>query len=107
MAEKRPNRVSGPGHDQFWSYCGNDELRMQGCRDCGHLSWPPVAEACEHCGGSDLVWEQLSGRGKVISWCTFHQRYYPDVETPYDAILVELDEGQIPSAIPMGSPTMT
>ena len=26
---------------------------------------------------------------------TFHQRYYPDVESPYDTILVELDEGQL------------
>jgi uncharacterized OB-fold protein len=102
MAEKRPNRVRGPGHDDFWSYTADDELRIQRCQTCTHLSWPPVEQACEMCGGTDLSWEKLSGRGKVISWCTFHQKYYPDAELPYDAILVELDEGPIVISNPDG-----
>ena len=28
-----------------------------------------------------------------MSWCTFHQPYYPNLPLPWDTILVELDEG--------------
>lgn len=101
MAERRPNRVRGPGHDEFWEFCGHGELRIQRCDACSHLSWPPV-ESCEACGRADLTWERLSGRGKVVSWCTFERSYYPEIEVPWDAILVELDEGPLFISNPAG-----
>ena len=102
MVERRPNRVRGTGHDQFWEFCGQGELRLQRCDACQHLSWPPVAE-CERCGLSDLTWDAMSGRGTVISSCTFERAYYGDVLTvPYDAILVELQEGPMFLSNPSG-----
>ena len=103
MAEKRPDRAVGPEHDEFWHYCDAGELRIQRCDSCGHLNWPPVDGACEKCAHTALTWEHLSGRGKVVSWCTFHQPYYGEMlAIPYDAILVELDEGALFISNPKG-----
>ena len=102
VAERRPNRTLGRGHDQFWAFAAEDELRLQRCLRCRHLNWPAVADHCERCGHEALDWERLSGRGTVISWCTFHKRYYPDAEVPYDVIAVRLDEGAVFIANPLG-----
>ena len=93
MAQGRPPRTLGPGHDQFWGWCARGELRLQKCGSCGGLTWP-VRQSCECCASAELVWEQMSGRGKVVSWCSFHQDYYGGtMPLPYDCILVELEEG--------------
>jgi uncharacterized protein len=95
MAQPRPNRTLGPGHDDFWTGCAAGELRMQRCASCNQIAWPVVA-ACDHCGDGDLLWETLSGNGKVISWCSFVQDYYRGMmPVPYDTIMVELVEGPI------------
>jgi uncharacterized protein len=101
LAERRPDRVKGPAHDEFWSYCADGELRIQRCDTCGHLSWPPV-DQCERCGHGDLEWRLLSGGGRVISWCTFERRYYAELDIPWDTILVELDEGPVFISNPSG-----
>jgi uncharacterized OB-fold protein len=91
--EKRPDRTLGPGHDTFWDWCGKGELRLQSCRACGHIAWP-VVKACEVCGGDAFDWRKMSGRGKVVSWCTFERDYYYGIlPIPWDTIVVELDEG--------------
>ena len=103
MPERRPDRTLGPSHDEFWQYCAAGELRIQRCDSCGHLNWPPVDGACEKCGHDGLTWERLSGRGRLVSWCTFDQSYYGDtMAVPYDAILVELDEGALFISNPKG-----
>jgi uncharacterized protein len=84
----------GPGHDEFWAFCAADELRIQQCDACAHLSWPPV-ESCERCGHGRLSWELTSGVGSVVSWCTFERQYYPELDVPWDTILVELDDGPL------------
>src|SRR5262245_45888419 len=75
---------------------------MQRCADCRHLNWPPVAERCEKCHSDQLAWERLSGRGQVVSWCSFERAYYPDVPLPWDVVLVELDEGPLFLSNPQG-----
>ena len=102
MVQKRPNRTLGPGHDTFWEWCGAGELRLQRCASCGHIAWP-VVQACEKCGGSQLSWARMSGRGKVISWCTFERDYYRGaLPIPWDTILVELEEGPLFISNPKG-----
>ena len=95
MERRRPDRCLGPGHDEFWSWCKAGELRLQRCEDCGHMPWP-VVQACERCGGRRFVWDRLTGRGKILSWCRFEHDYYRGMFTiPYDTILVELEEGPL------------
>ncbi len=101
VTERRPDRVLGGPHDEFWAYCDADELRLQRCGECHELNWPPV-RACEHCGGTGLSWERLSGRGTIFSWCSLHQQYYESLDTPWDAILVALDEGPLFVSDPVG-----
>ncbi|HEY0958191.1 MAG TPA: OB-fold domain-containing protein [Novosphingobium sp.] len=102
MPEKRPDRTLGPGHDEFWAYCGKGELRLQCCDACGHVSWP-VVSACEQCGGAAFSWRRMSGRGRVASWCSFERDYYGGVlPLPWDTILVELEEGPLFISNPQG-----
>jgi uncharacterized OB-fold protein len=102
MAERRPDRALGPEHDDFWAWCARGELRLQACKACGGLTWP-AARACEHCGDEALEWVRMSGRGRIVSWCTFDYDYYRGLlPLPYDAILVELEEGPLFVSNPVG-----
>jgi uncharacterized OB-fold protein len=95
MAQKRPDRVLGAGHDEFWAWCAKGELRLQRCARCGKLVWP-VVKACEHCGSEEFSWARMSGRGKIVSWCTFERDYYGGrLPIPWETILVELEEGPL------------
>lgn len=101
-AMRRPDRVLGPGHDEFWEWCGKGELRLPRCTRCGHLAWPPVP-ACEACGGSEFSWERMSGDGTLASWCTFERGYYAKLlPIPWETILVELAEGPLFISNPVG-----
>lgn len=102
MAQKRPDRVRGPNHDDFWTFCDKGELRLQRCENCGHRPWP-VVSACEHCGESAFSWDLMSGRGTVLSWCSFHHDYYRGAfSIPHDVILVALEEGPLLISNPSG-----
>ncbi len=102
MSEKRPDRTLGPGHDTFWDYCGKGELRLQKCASCGGFTWP-VRASCEFCGNAELSWEPMSGKGRVVSWCSFERDYYQGtLPVPYDCILVELEEGVLFMSNPKG-----
>lgn len=102
MAERRPNRTLGLGHDEFWAWCGKSELRLQRCENCGQISWPVVRD-CEYCGDSNLVWAPMSGRGRIVSWCTFERDYYAGIlPIPWETILVELEEGPLFISNPQG-----
>jgi uncharacterized OB-fold protein len=102
VAQKRPDRTLGPGHDEFWRWCGEGELRLQRCAACGEISWP-VVKACEYCGGGELAWAPMSGRGRIVSWCAFERDYYQGVlPIPWDTILVELEEGPLFLSNPEG-----
>lgn len=102
MAEKRPNRVRGPGHDDFWAYCDKGELHMQRCGACSRISWP-VVKACEYCGSEDLAFDRMSGKARLVSWCAFERDYYKGLlPIPWDTILVELEEGAMVVTNPAG-----
>ena len=102
MGGQRPDRTLGPGHDTFWEWCAQGQLRLQKCTSCAGLNWP-VRQSCEFCGEAAFVWERLSGFGKLVSWCGFHKDYYCGLlPVPYDCILVELAEGVLFLANPAG-----
>ena len=102
MSQKRPNRVHGGRHDEFWARCAEGELHVQRCGSCGELAWPVVG-ACELCGSQDLAFERMSGKGRLISWCTFERDYYRGLlPIPWPTILVALDEGPLFVSNPQG-----
>lgn len=84
-----PDRDSEP----FWRGLREGALRVQRCRGCGALRWPPRA-VCNRCHGFACEWIALSGRGRIVSWVRTHQVFAPAWrdEVPYDVVLVALDE---------------
>jgi uncharacterized OB-fold protein len=86
----RPTEDSAP----FWEAAHKGELRMQQCRDCRHVRFPPAA-VCARCLGDRHEWVKLSGRGAVFSWIVVHQSQHPafNSDTPYNVAIVELEEG--------------
>lgn len=102
MPERRPDRTLGPGHDTFWEGTAKGELHLQQCGNCREIAWP-VVEACEVCGSAELEWTPMSGRGKLVSWCTFERDYNRGMlPIPWDTVLVELEEGALFIANPQG-----
>jgi len=102
MRQRRPDRKLGAHHDEFWAWCERGELRIPQCQGCGKLCWP-VSQNCEQCGATGFDWKRMSGRGRVIARATFHQDYYKGVlKTPYDTILVDLEEGLLFISDPHG-----
>jgi len=102
MRHRRPNRVFGSVHDEFWRRCEERALWMQQCAECQLVQWPPVEVECEGCESTALAWIQLSGRGQVMSWCTFERSYYDQLPVPWDTIVVELEEGPVFVSNPFG-----
>ena len=43
----------------------------------------------------------MAGRGKVLSWTTFHRGYFPEYPAPHTVIVLELDEGPLFVAYPV------
>ena len=88
------NAVTQP----FWSATAEKRLSMPRCRDCNAFTFPP-RPACGECGGENLEWQNLSGRGRVYSFTVIRQvvggpavRAF-ERDIPYVVALVDLDEG--------------
>jgi uncharacterized protein len=86
----RITRVNQP----YWDAARNHELRLQRCTDCRHV-WFPPSELCPRCLGQSFEWDRMSGRGKLWSWITMWQQYYPAfaADLPYTIAYVELEQG--------------
>ena len=94
MTTARPPRAMDPYAAQFWHFTLDKELRLQACSDCGKYRWPP-GPTCGVCLSEDFNWAPVSGRGRLISWTTFHREYFPEYPPPHTVIVVELDEGPL------------
>ena len=57
-----PDELSAP----FWAAAAQGRLEIQRCGGCGVYHFPAVV-ACPDCAGTDLRYEQVSGRGRVFS----------------------------------------
>jgi uncharacterized OB-fold protein len=60
-----------PTIESFYKFCTERRLMGLKCRGCGKVTVPPRS-ACAYCGGADLAWTELSGRGKLISYTVLH-----------------------------------
>ena len=78
----------------FWDAARAGQLRMQRCDDCGHIRFP-VMERCPRCLSTATTWDALSGRGEVYAKIVYHRAFSPAFapDTPYNVVLVQLDEG--------------
>ncbi len=80
--------------DVFWDYCAQQELRLQQCKSCGELRYPP-GPFCPHCLSDQFAWTPASGRGVLASAVVFRHAFRPHLvdRLPYGIALVDLVEG--------------
>lgn len=77
----------------FWDAAARGELLIPRCAACGAWIWYP-REACTDCGGAELPWTPVSGRGSLFSWAVVRRALVKQFagEVPYVTGLVALDE---------------
>lgn len=110
----KPLPPVNPDSAPFWDGCADGDLRLQHCRKCGTLQFPPRAR-CAQCTSDDLDWETVVAHGHVYSFTVVHRAptaaFRDDV--PYVLALVEFDTharammnvtGCDPDAVHIGMP---
>ena len=90
----KPLPQPNPTTRHFWAGCAAGRFEIQSCRRCGHRQFPPRL-ACAACHGTELEWQNSSGRGTVYSYTVVHraplEAFKADV--PYVLAIIELEEG--------------
>ncbi len=89
----------------FWEHARKHRLSVQCCHACGDLHFPP-SPVCPICLSEDQEWKPVSGKGKLLSWVTFHRAYWDAfaADLPYEVCLVELEEGPLLLSNFLGKP---
>ncbi len=84
-----PDELTRP----FWEAAAERRLVVQRCGACGFWQQPP-SPLCQRCGGTDLAFQPVSGRGHVYTYATMYQKNVAGFEAavPYVNLVVELDE---------------
>ncbi|MGQ0546101.1 MAG: Zn-ribbon domain-containing OB-fold protein [Betaproteobacteria bacterium] len=79
-------------HAEYFRYCAAGDFRLQKCRACGLLRYPP-GSACPWCAQGEFEWAPVGGRGAVHSYFEVHHAIQPAFKpfVPYLVLLVELD----------------
>jgi uncharacterized OB-fold protein len=86
-----------PEHDseyrEYFALAARGRFVMRRCADCRLLRYPPGA-ACPWCQALAWTWQDVSGRGTIVSYEIVHHAVQPGFRdwTPYPVVLVELDE---------------
>jgi uncharacterized OB-fold protein len=78
----------------MWDGIEHGELKLQSCSHCRTLRYPP-GPICAECLSMESDWVPVAGTGTILSWVTFHKRYFDDFPPPYNSVAVRLDEGPI------------
>ena len=52
---------------EFWEATRRHELIVQYCEKCSTYQWGPEY-LCNNCHNWDLVYRQVSGKGRIYSW---------------------------------------
>jgi uncharacterized OB-fold protein len=81
-----------PLSEPFFAACREGRLQVQRCRDCDHWQFYPRI-LCTACGSRSLTWSDTTGRGRIASFTVVHRAVSDAYDTPFVAVLVDLDEG--------------
>lgn len=77
----------------FWEAARRHQLAVQRCLGCGSYQ-VPSEWICHRCHARELVWQTLSGRGRIYSWIRVHHPAHPALREagPYRVVLIELED---------------
>ncbi|MFF5259352.1 Zn-ribbon domain-containing OB-fold protein [Actinomadura viridis] len=90
MDQPRPVPAPSPLTAPYWAACGRGELALQRCAGCARFVHFPEP-ACPFCGGADLPYETVGGRGTVHTFSVVHRSFLPGFEPPYVIAWIDLD----------------
>lgn len=85
----------------FWEGCALGELRVQRCRQCDAMRFPPL-EFCPFCHDAHSDWVLLPGSGWVQSFVVVHRAFDPHfaADVPYVVAMIQLDGAAPPIVLP-------
>src|SRR5690349_8912804 len=94
LGSSRPAPVADADSADFWEGLAAGEIRLQRCRACGAVRFPPLP-GCPACGGDATETVVSSGRGRVYAWITVRRPVGTITadELPCTIATVELPEG--------------
>ena len=87
----RPLPQPTPETQHFWDGTVAGELRLQRCKDCGEIYFPP-RPLCPACSSRNVEVFTASGKATLLSYVINH-RPHPSFDSPYAIALVRLEEG--------------
>lgn len=111
---RRLEPTASPFTATFWDATRERRFLVPWCAACGDPIWYP-REMCPACGGTDLEWWRIEGRGVVHAVTVLHRPGVPVMadRVPYAVALVDLVEGvrimsnvvaRDPEAVGVGDP---
>ena len=74
----------------YQEHLHNNNFALPKCTSCNEFHFFPRV-VCPHCGGFDLEWQTLSGKGEVYSTSTIRRK--PERGGNYNVSLITLEEG--------------
>ena len=82
--------------EPFWEGAARGELLVQQCNRCAILRFPP-RPMCHLCQSTERSWTPMAGAGTIWSYVVPHPPLLDAYAalSPYNVILVELDEDPI------------
>ncbi len=79
--------------EMFWHKLRETKkLHFQQCCKCGTVLHPP-RPICYNCHSFDLEWVEAPTKGTIYSYVVYHRSVHPGFQTPYEVVLVELENG--------------
>ncbi len=93
MADKSkiPVPTPTPETQHFWDGTRVGELRLQRCKDCCQVYFPP-RPFCPACASKEISVFAASGKATLYSYI-INERHHPAFDGPYSIGVVQLEEG--------------
>lgn len=91
----RPHPQISSWSAEFWQGIAAHQLVIQQCSRCMRWQHPPLP-LCPKCGSSnELIWDPLSGKGRLYSYSVIHRPPLPVFVPPYAIGLVQLTDAPV------------
>jgi uncharacterized OB-fold protein len=76
----------------FYDACNEDRLVLQHCGACNRFQFPPRS-MCPKCGNRALAWQQVEGRGHIVSRVVVYDSPTSVLiaEQPFNVATISLD----------------
>jgi uncharacterized OB-fold protein len=92
MTSNKKEPYGDPITYPFWEAAERHELLIQHCPECDSYQFYP-RPFCLACNTSNVEWVQAKGGATIYSMTTVHVQIAPQLNPPYVAAVIELDEG--------------